>query len=63
LVLITGSVGSGKSTSMISLVNEINKNSAKHIITVEDPIEFLFENKKSLIEQREVENSTLSFEN
>ena len=63
LVLITGSVGSGKSTSMISLINEINKNHAKHIITVEDPIEFIFENNKSLIEQREVENSTLTFEN
>ena len=63
LVLITGSVGSWKSTSMISLINEINKNHAKHIITVEDPIEFIFENKKSLIEQREVESSTLTFEN
>ena len=63
LVLVTWSVGSGKSTSMISLINEINKNHAKHIITVEDPIEFIFENNKSLIEQREVENSTLTFEN
>ncbi len=63
LVLVTGSVGSGKSTSMIWLINEINKHHAKHIITVEDPIEFIFENNKSLIEQREVENSTLSFEN
>jgi len=63
LILITGSVGSGKSTSMISLINEINKTSSKHIITVEDPIEFIFENNKSLIEQREVENSTLSFDN
>jgi twitching motility protein PilT len=63
IVLITGSVDSGKSTSMISLVNEINKNSSKHIITIEDPIEFIFDNKKSLIEQREVWNSTLSFEN
>jgi twitching motility protein PilT len=48
---------------MISLINEINKNEAKHIITVEDPIEFIFQNNKSLIEQREVENSTLSFNN
>jgi len=63
LVLITWSVGSGKSTSMLSLLNEINEHQAKHIITVEDPIEYVFENKKSLIEQREVENSTLSFEN
>ena len=63
LVLITWSVGSWKSTSMISLINEINKTTSKHIITVEDPIEFIFENNKSLIEQREVENSTLTFEN
>lgn len=63
LVLITGSVGSGKSTSMTSLINEINKNQNKHIITIEDPIEFIFENNKSIIDQREVENSTLSFEN
>ena len=63
LVLVTWSVGSGKSTSMISLINEINKKHAKHIITVEDPIEFIFKNNKSLIEQREVENSTLTFEN
>jgi twitching motility protein PilT len=48
---------------MISLINEINKTESKHIITVEDPIEFIFENKKSLIEQREVENSTLTFSN
>jgi len=48
---------------MISLINEINKNYSKHIITVEDPIEFIFKNNKSLIEQREVENSTLTFEN
>ena len=63
LVLITGSVWSWKSTTMISLINEINKTEARHIITVEDPIEFIFENNKSLIEQREVENSTLTFEN
>ena len=63
LVLITGSVGSWKSTSMISLINEINNTDSKHIITVEDPIEFIFKNKKSLIEQREVENSTLTFSN
>lgn len=63
LVLVTWSVWSWKSTSMISLINEINKHHAKHIITVEDPIEFIFENNKSLIEQREVENSTLTFDN
>jgi len=63
LVLITWSVWSWKSTSMISLVNEINKSQKKHIITIEDPIEFIFKNNKSLIEQREVEDSTLSFGN
>lgn len=63
LVLVTGSVWSGKSTTMAALVEEINKNYQKHIITVEDPIEFSFENKKSLIEQREVGSTTLTFEN
>ncbi len=63
LVLITWPVWSWKSTSMISLVNEINNTENKHIITVEDPIEFIFENNKSLIEQREVGTSTLSFDN
>ena len=63
LVLITWAVGTWKSTTMISLVNEINNSQAKHIITVEDPIEYMFENKKSLIEQREVWTNTLSFGN
>ena len=63
LVLITWAVGTWKSTTMISLVNEINNNESKHIITVEDPIEYMFTNKKSLIEQREVWTNTLSFEN
>lgn len=63
LVLITGGVGSGKSTTLASLINEINENYHKHIITIEDPIEFVHESKKSLIEQRELGNSTLSFEN
>jgi len=63
LVLITGWVGSGKSTTLTSLINEINKKYKKHIITIEDPIEFVHESKTSLIEQREVGNSTHSFEN
>lgn len=63
LVLITGGVGSGKSTTLASLINEINENYNKHIITIEDPIEFIHPSKKSLIEQRELGNSTLSFEN
>lgn len=63
LVLITWWVGSGKSTTLASLINEINKNYKKHIITIEDPIEFIHGNKLSLIEQREVWSSTHSFEN
>lgn len=63
LILVTWSVGSWKSTTMTSLIDCINTQSSKHIITVEDPIEFVFENKKSLIEQREVWVHTKSFEN
>ncbi len=61
LVLVTGPTGSGKSTTIASLVEEINKARKAHIITVEDPIEFVFENKQSLIEQREVGTDTESF--
>ncbi len=63
LVLITGWVGSWKSTTLASLINEINKNYKKHIITIEDPIEFVHSSKLSLIEQREIWSSTHSFEN
>ncbi|MBW7954805.1 type IV pilus twitching motility protein PilT [Candidatus Gracilibacteria bacterium] len=63
LVLITGAVGSGKSTTLASLIREINNNMSKHIITVEDPIEFVYQNQKSIIEQREVGTHTLSFDN
>ncbi len=63
LVLITGWVGSWKSTTLASLINEINKNYNKHVIIIEDPIEFVHTSKKSLIEQRELWSSTLSFEN
>lgn len=63
LVLITWSVWSGKTTTLASLINEINLNQKKHIITIEDPIEFVYENKLSLVEQREVWVSTLNFEN
>lgn len=61
LVLITGPTGSGKSTTIASIIEEINKNRNSHIITIEDPIEFLFDDKKSLIEQREVGEDTKSF--
>lgn len=62
LVIITGPAGSGKSTTLAALTNEINEKSAKHIITIEDPIEFIFENKKSIIEQREVGVHTQNFQ-
>lgn len=61
LVLITGPTGSGKSTTLASMIEEINKNRKAHIITIEDPVEFIFKDKKSLIEQREVGSDTRSF--
>jgi twitching motility protein PilT len=63
LVLVTGPTGSGKSTTLASLINEINMTRKEHIITIEDPIEFVHENKMSLINQREVHNHTKSFAN
>ncbi len=63
LVLITWSVWSGKTTTLASLLNSINLNKSKHIITIEDPIEFIYKSEKSLVEQREVGNDTLSFDN
>jgi len=62
LILVTGPTGSGKSTTLAAMINEINASSAKHIITVEDPIEFVHDNKMSLIEQREIKTHTKSFE-
>lgn len=61
LVLITGATGSGKSTTLASLVNEVNREKGKHIITIEDPIEFLFTEQKSIITQREVGVDTTTF--
>lgn len=63
LVLITGPTGCGKSTTIASIIEEINKTRKAHIVTIEDPIEFVFKDKKSLIEQREVGNDTKSFAN
>src|SRR3989338_3725927 len=61
LVLVVGPTGHGKSTTLASMIEEINKSRKAHIITVEDPIEFLFADKESLIIQREVGADTLSF--
>ncbi len=61
LILVTGQTGSGKSTTLASLIETVNRSRHEHIITVEDPIEFIFEQKKSLINQREVGRDTLSF--
>ena len=63
LVLVTGPTGSGKSTTLASLINEINETRACHIMTVEDPIEFLHRHKKAMINQREVGADTHSFTN
>ena len=61
IVLIAGAIGSGKSTTLAAIVEQINRTARKHIITLEDPIEFLFEDKLSVIEQREVGIDTSSF--
>lgn len=61
LVLVTGPTGSGKSTTLAAMVDYINSNKNDHILTIEDPIEFVHENKQCLINQREVHRDTLSF--
>ena len=63
LVLVTGPTGSGKSTTLAAMVDEVNENEYAHILTVEDPIEFVHESKKCLINQREIGPHTLSFAN
>ena len=60
-VLITGSSGQGKSTTLAALIDEINHTRTEHIITIEDPIEYVFKDDKSIIDQREVHQDTLSF--
>jgi twitching motility protein PilU len=62
LILMVGASGSGKSTTLAAMINYRNMNSASHIVTIEDPIEFLHSNKKSIINQREVGLDTRSYE-
>ncbi len=61
LIILTGTTGSGKSTTLAAIIDEINKNRRENILTIEDPIEFMFRNKKSVIFQREVGGDTESF--
>lgn len=61
LILVTGPTGSGKSTTLASMLNEINMTEKRHIITIEDPVEFVHKNNKSLFSQRDVGSSTKSF--
>ena len=61
LVLVTGSTGSGKSTSLASMINWINENRSCHIVTIEDPVEFVHKHKKAIVNQREIHNDTRTF--
>jgi len=61
LILVTGPTGSGKSTTLASMLHEVNRTERRHIITIEDPVEFVHRNDKSLFSQRDVGNSTKSF--
>jgi twitching motility protein PilT len=61
LIMVAGPTGSGKSTTLAGIIDYINHNYMRHIITIEDPVEYMFENKRSLINQRELGSSTNSF--
>ncbi len=61
LILVTGTTGSGKSTTLASMIDLINSTRTEHIMTIEDPIEYLHRDKKSIINQREIGNDTESF--
>ncbi len=60
-ILVTGASSQGKSTTLAALIDEINRNRAEHIITIEDPIEYMFEDDRSIIDQREIYRDTMSF--
>lgn len=62
-ILVTGPTGTGKSTTFASIIDEINRTRQEHIITIEDPIEFIHENKKSFVSQRELGGDTLTWDN
>jgi twitching motility protein PilT len=61
IILLTGTTGSGKSTTLAAIIDQINSTDSKHIVTIEDPVEFLHRDKKSIINQREVGEDTTSF--
>ncbi len=61
LILVTGTTGSGKSTTLASMIDHINEHTSSNIVTIEDPIEFLYKDKKSIISQREVDSDTSGF--
>ncbi|MEA2346645.1 MAG: twitching motility protein PilT [Thermoleophilaceae bacterium] len=61
IILLTGTTGSGKSTTLAAMIDQINRTSAKHIVTIEDPIEYIHEDRMSVINQREVGEDTASF--
>lgn len=63
LILVVGSTGSGKSTTLASMIDYRNENETGHILTLEDPIEFMYTHKKSVVDQREIGIDTLSYEN
>src|SRR5207245_4563656 len=62
LVLVTGTTGSGKSTTLAAMLDWINERKAKHIVTIEDPVEFVHRDKRAVMAQREVGRDTPSFE-